>query len=208
MMLTIDTSGALSGLAITNGDRLIAEQQWQSGRRHSEQVLPQLDALCRLVGVEPQEFTHIIVARGPGSWSGIRVGMSIAKGLVLATDATLIGIASLDAMAWALRGSACHAMTSLGRGRFAVASYPADPWAPGSIDARNIAQIEPWHDAPIVCDADTAAAVRAIDPAAPIRVVWPRPLDYALLGVEVIAHHVPSTFLCEPIYLGDPVQRS
>jgi tRNA A37 threonylcarbamoyladenosine modification protein TsaB len=133
--------------------------------------------------------------------------MSIAKGLVLATDATLIGIASLDAMAWAQRGTACHAMSSLGRGRFAVASYPAAPWAPGSIDARNIAHIEPWHDAPIVCDADTADAIRAIEPAAPIRVVRPRPLDYAVLGVEVIVHHDPATFLCEPLYLGDPVQR-
>ena len=61
MMLTIDTSGALSGLAITNGNRLIAEQQWVSGRRHSEQVLPQLDALCRLVDVTPQQFSHCLL---------------------------------------------------------------------------------------------------------------------------------------------------
>lgn len=207
MMLTIDTSGALSGLAITNGNRLIAEQKWVSGRRHSEQVLPQLDALCRLVDVTPQQFSHIVVARGPGSWSGIRVGMSIAKGLVLATDATLIGIATLDAMAWALRGTACTAIVSLGRGRFAVAAYPA-AWVPGSIAAHNTATIEPVDDGPIICDAETADAIRAIEPAAPIRLVWPRPLHYALLGFEVIQHHDRSSFVCEPIYLGDPVQRS
>ncbi len=207
MMLTIDTSGTLSGLAITDGQRVLAELQWQSGRRHSEQVLPQLDALCRLVEITPQQIGHIAVALGPGSWSGIRVGISIAKGLTLATDATIIGVASLDAIAWSHRGNECQAVIALGRGRYAVATYPATDWAPGSISATNVAVIEPLTSGPLLCDSDTAAAIHIVHPTVTPHIIWPRPLTYAQIAAALLRQPAPTPFTCEPIYLGDPVQR-
>lgn len=207
MMLTIDTSGARSGLAITQEQRVLAELQWESGRRHSEQVLPQIDALCRLVEVAPQDFRHICVALGPGSWSGIRVGISIAKGLTLATDAPIIGVASLDALAWQLRGTACTAVLSLGRGRFAVAHYPAALWAPGSIPASNQAQVDSTDQRIIVCEPETAHIIRTNLPDTNIQTTWLRPLTYAQVGMQIREDQDVPMYRCEPIYLGDPVQR-
>ena len=207
MMLTIDTSGVRSGLAITHNNQILAETQWYSSRRHSEQVLPQIDAMCRLIEVTPQEFTYITVALGPGSWSGIRVGISIAKGLALGTEATIIGVASLDALAWSMRGTACTAVLNLGRGRFAVAHYPAAEWIPGSVTARNEAEIAVPTGTIIVCDQDTAQTLHAHIPAVTHHVVWQRPLTYAHIGAEILSRQDASLFRCEPIYLGDPVQR-
>lgn len=207
MMLTIDTSGTLSGLAITQDQRILAEIQWQSGRRHSEHVLPQLDALCRLVEVTPPQFTYIAVALGPGSWSGIRVGISIAKGLAIGTNAIVIGVASLDALAWGMRGIACTALISLGRGRFAVAHYPAHPWVPGTVAATNEATIEIHDGACIVCDSDTAQSVLQIHPNATPHIVWPRPFAYAQIASALLRMDDAKPYRFEPIYLGDPVQR-
>jgi tRNA threonylcarbamoyl adenosine modification protein YeaZ len=207
MMLTIDTSGTLSGLAITQDQRILAELQWQSGRRHSEQVLPQLDSLCQLVEVTPPQFTHIAVALGPGSWSGIRVGISIAKGLAIGTNATIIGVASLDALAWERRGTACTAALSLGRGRFAVAHYPAQLWTPGTVPATNQATITAEQGESFVCDNVTAQAVMQAIPNPTLHIVWPRPFTYALIATELLHSQDTKTFRCEPIYLGDAVQR-
>ena len=208
MMLTIDTSGARSGLAITQDQRVLAELQWESGRRHSEQVLPQIDDLCRLVAVAPQDFRHIVVALGPGSWSGIRVGISIAKGLALGTEAPIIGVATLDALAWQLRGTTCTAVLSMGRGRYAVAHYPAEQWVPGTISASNQAEINGIDQHSIVCDPDTAQSIRGTLPDAPLHVVWPRPLTYAQIGGEIRDAQDATSYRYEPIYLGDPVQRT
>ena len=205
MILAIDTSGSISGLALCDGDRMLAEQQWQSGRRHSEQLLSQLDALCRLVEVVPMRIRTVVVARGPGSWSGIRVGISVAKGLALASDATVIGVGTLDALAWPARGTAGTACLPLGRGRFAVATYPATAWTPGSVTATNTDSIP--SETPIWCDAEHSTAISTAAPHATVIPCWPRPLTYIHIARWLQTHHADTDQPIEPIYLGDPVQR-
>ncbi|MFM2032351.1 MAG: hypothetical protein RLZZ297_1116 [Chloroflexota bacterium] len=205
MILAIDTSGSRSGLALCDGDRLVAECQWQSGRRHSEQLLPQLDALCRLVAITPAQIRTVAVALGPGSWSGIRVGISIAKGLALATDATVIGVATLDALAWATRGQAGQACVALGRGRYAVAAYPASMWLPGSVSAENVAALP--TTGPVWCDTEPASTLADTLPASFLQPQWARPLTYAQITHWLLTHPDAPRAVVEPIYLGDPVQR-
>jgi tRNA threonylcarbamoyladenosine biosynthesis protein TsaB len=205
MLAVIDTSSPYSGIALCHAGTLLGEQQWLGGRRHSEQVLSQLAALCTLVGVQPADITTIAVTMGPGSWSGIRVGMSIAKGIAIANQARVVGVGSLDQLAWRHRGQ--HAVTAciaLGRGRVAVAEYPV-MWDPGQIPAYNRASGEVVLTHPVVCDEATWQHLGTPDRRVPGDA---RPLDVAQIA-EILLRRPPSTDpIIEPIYLGDPVSRA
>ncbi len=206
ILVAIDTSSDMSGVALWGDTGLIAQTQWQSGRRHSEQVLAQLDALCRLCDITPTMITHVAASVGPGSWSGIRVGISIAKGLAIANDIPIVAVSALDVLAWPWRGQ--HPVSialSLGRGRIACAHYPALAWTPGSISALNVpittVTTTPMH--PILCcDAvvwhQLAPQLTGIQHAPPLHATP------ALLAA-VALQSPPATTPIEPIYLGDPV---
>lgn len=210
-MVAIDTSGAMSGLALMTDDgTLLAEQSWYSDRRHSEQVLAQLDAMCRLVDTAPSQIRRVAVSIGPGSWSGIRVGISIAKGLAIANDAVVVGINALDVLAWPARNHApITACISLGRGRFATATYPPHTWEIGSIapinqlstdmtiPADHLLVYEP-HTTPLLSPALAAHHHQ--------HCAWPLPRVVAELGMYVFGTHPHGHSLIEPIYLGEPVQ--
>ena len=106
ILVAIDTSTDTSGIALWDDSGLLAQMQWQSGRRHSEQVLAQLDHLCRLCAIQPTAITRVAVSCGPGSWSGIRVGISIANGIAIANDIPVVAVNALDMLAWPWRGQA------------------------------------------------------------------------------------------------------
>src|SRR5215218_3300084 len=98
MLLAIDTSTNQTGLACYDERGLLGECVWQSGRDHSAQLLPQLTLLLRHLGRAPADIRAVGVALGPGSWSGLRVGMSSAKGFALARGVPIIGVGTLDAL--------------------------------------------------------------------------------------------------------------
>lgn len=93
-LLAIDTSSDWTGIALTNGDRLI-DQQWDAGRKQTTTVLAEIDRLMRKESLDVASLGAVAVAIGPGSFSGLRVGMSLAKGLCLARDMSLIGVPTL-----------------------------------------------------------------------------------------------------------------
>jgi tRNA threonylcarbamoyladenosine biosynthesis protein TsaB len=205
MLAVIDTSSPYSGIALCHAGTLLGEQQWLGGRRHSEQVLSQLAALCQLVGVKPADITSLAVTVGPGSWSGIRVGISIAKGIAIANQARVVGVGSLDQLAWRHRGhQAITACIALGRGRVAVADYPVD-WEPGQIPAHNRAASDLVLTQPVLCDEATwqqlgAPAQRFASTA--------RPVDVAQIAALLLQRPPTADSVIEPIYLGDPVSRA
>src|SRR5215213_12041164 len=122
MLLAIDTSTTQTGLACYSERGLLGECVWQSGRDHSAQLLPQLSLLLRHLGRGRDEISAVAVALGPGSWSGLRVGMSTAKGFALARGVPVIGIGTLDALVYqhARPGAATVPLIRLGRERFAT----------------------------------------------------------------------------------------
>jgi tRNA threonylcarbamoyl adenosine modification protein YeaZ len=125
MQLAIDTSTETASLALAQDSELLAELTWHCGQSHSVQLLPNLAHLLSQTGASLQSIKGIIVARGPGSFNGLRVGISTAKGLAFSLDVPLVGISSLEAAAYP------HAATSLaicpifnaGRGEIATAIY-------------------------------------------------------------------------------------
>ncbi len=204
--LAIDTSSELSGLALYHDHTLLAQIQWASARRHSEQLLPQLDALCRLANITPPQITTVAVSLGPGSWSGVRVGISMAKGLALANDAHIIGVNALDVLAWPWRGvCAITACLALGRGRYAIAHYPDTSWHPGTIQPHNVAlpQLATLDTTMICCAPFVWEQIQAVCP--PHIVYLSAITPPTLIAQIAFATDTTRTQLIEPLYLGDAV---
>jgi tRNA threonylcarbamoyladenosine biosynthesis protein TsaB len=125
MLLAIDTSTTVTGLALYNAEGPLAECTWESRRNHTAQLLPQLDLLLRHIGAARGDVRAIAVALGPGSWSGLRVGLSTAKGIALAAGLPLLGVGTLEALAYQQRGSTApiYPVIRLGRERYASAEF-------------------------------------------------------------------------------------
>lgn len=105
-ILGIDTSGAAGGLALLEreGEALV-ERALEAGVRGSRALLPALDLLLREAGARREELAAIGTAVGPGTFTGLRVGLSTAKGLSLGLGLPLYGVSSLEALALAAWGA-------------------------------------------------------------------------------------------------------
>lgn len=96
----LDTSTPYASLALVDGDLVVAEQCFWSGTGHSQQILSQLESMLTLVDWELSHLEAMVVGCGPGSFTGLRVGVSTAQGLAWALDIPLVGVSSLEAWAW------------------------------------------------------------------------------------------------------------
>ena len=99
LTLAIDTTSDLAGVALLHEDVLLGEVTWNARQSHSRQLLPALDWLLSHVDRDKSQIGGIVVCLGPGSYAGMRVGLSSAKGLALALDVPLAGVGRLAAEA-------------------------------------------------------------------------------------------------------------
>ena len=97
--LALETSGRPPGLAARHGGRML-ERELSAERAHASDLVPTLDALVRELGARPADLTAVYVGTGPGSYTGLRVGVATAQGLALGTGARLVGVPSLELVAW------------------------------------------------------------------------------------------------------------
>lgn len=125
MILVFDTSTDMAGVALYDQRGVLAEANWRVGRDHSAQVLNMAAQLMANLEAIPDELTGVGVALGPGSWSGLRVGLSAAKGIAIARDLPIVGISSLDILAFPHQrtGRSVMPLIKLGRERYATAEY-------------------------------------------------------------------------------------
>jgi tRNA threonylcarbamoyladenosine biosynthesis protein TsaB len=79
---------------------VVASRQWESERNHSVRTVPEIQALLRDHGLRPETLAAIAVGRGPGSYTGVRIAVTVAKTLAWAWDKPLIGVSSLEALAF------------------------------------------------------------------------------------------------------------
>lgn len=131
MLLAIDTSTATAGLALYDG-ALRAELTWRAGREHSSQVMPEAERLLGRLGLRAGDLSAVAVARGPGSFTGVRVGLALAKGLGFALGIPVVGVCTLDVLAAAQEATdlPIRPLVDAGRGRFATARYE---WQGGAL---------------------------------------------------------------------------
>ena len=125
MLLAIDTSTDAASLALVQEQTVLAELTWRSGQNHTIQLLPNLAHLFDLTKSSPKSLAAIIVAKGPGSFNGLRVGISTAKGLAFSLGIPIIGINSLESAAYqyAETGLPLCPIFNAGRGEIATATY-------------------------------------------------------------------------------------
>lgn len=125
MQLAIDTSTDTASIAIVQDSQVLAELSWHCQQSHTTELLPHLLQLLSQAKARLEMVSAIIVARGPGSFNGLRVGISTAKGLALSLGCPIIGISTLEAAAYphAETGLPVCPVFSAGRGEIATARY-------------------------------------------------------------------------------------
>jgi len=125
MLLAIDTSTDSASLALVQDSQVLAEATWRCGQNHSIELLPRLASLLNEAKVGLQSIDCVMVAKGPGSFNGLRVGLSTAKGLAFSLEIPIIGISSLELEAYQYAESdlpICPIFNA-GRGEIATALY-------------------------------------------------------------------------------------
>ena len=122
MLLAIDTSTRNASVALAEAGWMVAGRSWRSGVSHTTELMPAVAHLLEGRGVRPQELDAVAVALGPGGFSALRTGLSIAKGLALAARIPIIGIGSLDLEAFPCRESGLTVCALLEAGRSEAAS--------------------------------------------------------------------------------------
>lgn len=128
MLLAIDTTTRFSGIALYDAGGLRMEQLWETGDNHTVELVPYISRACEGYGLAPADLQAVGVALGPGSFTGVRVGLSVAKGIALALNIPILGVSSLDAAAyahWRDPLPVC-ALVSAGRSRWCAAFYKTD----------------------------------------------------------------------------------
>lgn len=125
MLLAVDTSTAQVGLAVYDGSQVIAEYAWRSRQRHTVELAPAISELLRRCGLTMENIHALGVALGPGSFTSLRVGLSLIKGLALSRGLPLIGIPTLNILAAAQAPSKLPLVVAIqaGRGRLAAGWY-------------------------------------------------------------------------------------
>ena len=105
-ILGIDTSSRVGGVALLEDGRLQGSVQLNSAGTHSERLLPSIDFLLAEARVKLEQIEAFAVIAGPGSFTGLRIGLSTVKGLSFALGASVIALSSLETLAFAIRGRA------------------------------------------------------------------------------------------------------
>lgn len=125
MLIAIDTSTRVIGVALYNGVQILSEMLWSSQQYHTVELAPTVSSLMERAGVPSSELKIVAVALGPGSFTGLRIGISLAKGMALAGRLAIVGIPTLDILASAQpqNNLPMAAVLQAGRERLAVGWY-------------------------------------------------------------------------------------
>lgn len=128
MLLAIDSATYKIGIALYNGVEVLHEAVWQSVNRHSVELSPAIEQALQRGGYTIKDVEAIGLAIGPGSYTGLRIGAAVAKGLALARHLPLVGVSTFDILAAAIPlapDKRLAVVLSAGRGRLAVGWYQA-----------------------------------------------------------------------------------
>ena len=128
MLLAIDTSTRNAGVALGHEGRVLSSHSWFSTVNHTVELMPAVAQILESRGLKVAGLDGVAVALGPGGFSALRVGMSVAKGLAAAGRKPIIGVGSLDMEAHAFleSGLPVCAVLDAGRGEWASAHFGID----------------------------------------------------------------------------------
>jgi tRNA threonylcarbamoyl adenosine modification protein YeaZ len=144
MELAIDTSSCIASVALSHKAEVLALLTWQTARNHTIELLPNLISLLQQAKVELDSIGAIIVAKGPGSFNGLRVGISTAKGLASALNIPLLGVNTLETEAYlfAFTRLPLRPIHKAGREEIATALYRQKDTEWKCLEADNLTTVE------------------------------------------------------------------
>ena len=213
LLLAVDTSTHVASTALYDGVCVRAEMTWEAPRRHTVELAPMVVSMLDRSRVRASDLGGLAVAVGPGSFTGLRIGLALVKGLALARGIPLVGVPTLDVTVYPVphRRVPLYATLQAGRGRICVAPYR---WRRGGWQQVGELALTTWGelvaelpDSALVCGEIDAGGVELLQqnekwslapPAQRLR----RAGYLAELGWQSLAQGVqddPSTL--EPIYL-------
>jgi tRNA threonylcarbamoyladenosine biosynthesis protein TsaB len=125
MLLALDTSTHTASVALYDERGIAGETTWRTRENHTRSMMPELVHLMDLCGTKQTDLEAIGIATGPGSFTGLRIGLSAAKGLAYSLNLPLIGVPTLDVTAsgFADQPLAVIAIMQAGRARYGGAYY-------------------------------------------------------------------------------------
>ncbi len=122
MLLAVDTSTRYAGVAVCQEGRVLSCRSWYSAVNHTTELMPAVAQVLRQHGLAVSDLNGIAVALGPGGFSALRVGMSVAKGLAVTAGTPVTGVGTLDLEAYPYLQSGLPVCAILDAGRSEVAS--------------------------------------------------------------------------------------
>ncbi|WP_067725003.1 tRNA (adenosine(37)-N6)-threonylcarbamoyltransferase complex dimerization subunit type 1 TsaB [Oceanobacillus damuensis] len=99
-ILAIDTSNQVLGVSILKDDQIIGEIMTNLTKNHSVRLMPAIERLMGEVSMDPDQLDRIVVAKGPGSYTGVRIGISTAKTMAWSLNIPVVGVSSLEVLAY------------------------------------------------------------------------------------------------------------
>lgn len=162
MLLALDSSTQTIGMALFDGVQIIGESIWKTQNHHTVEVAPALNEMFERCGVKSADIEAIGVALGPGSFTSLRIGLAITKGMALALRIPIVGVPTMDILAAAQPKSEypLAVLLKAGRGRVAVGWYK---WAKhswetqGTLEVKTVDEFSEEIESPtLVCGEMTA----------------------------------------------------
>ena len=147
-ILALDTSSSACSVACWKSTEIVANEYVDLGRGHAEALVPMIASVMRKADIDYFQLDAIAVTLGPGTFTGLRIGLSAARGLALAASIPMVGISSLEVLAHAtsLERNSVLAILDAGRGRLYAQSFNSSLCAtvPASVvEAENIPSFLP-----------------------------------------------------------------
>ena len=106
-ILSIDGSGNTASVAVAEEDKILAEYTVNHKKTHSQTLLPMVKTVLDMLGLSVDDMDYIAVSNGPGSFTGLRICAATAKGLGLAAGKPMVGVKTLEALAYNYEGADC-----------------------------------------------------------------------------------------------------
>jgi tRNA threonylcarbamoyladenosine biosynthesis protein TsaB len=127
MLLAVDTATQIASLALYDQARgwVLGEESWYAASNHTVELMPRLVRMMEQQGVGAGDLTGLVISLGPGSFTGLRIGLGVVKGLALARRLPLVGIPTLDVVAHPHTAQRLQiwAILQAGRGRICAGHY-------------------------------------------------------------------------------------
>lgn len=216
-ILAIDTATMVSSVAVADEKRLLAELTVQTRLTHSETLLPHIGQVMEMAGTDKGELTGVAVSLGPGSFTGLRIGLAAAKAIAYGLNVPIFGIPTTEALAWhyPLPGAAVVPFIDAQKGNVYSAVYQ---WQGNGFAETVPVQVYSLEEALDLCAAQPVHVLAVGDIAAkklagrrdlpvnvqvpPQHMVMPRAANTAMAGLRrLAAGQADSVMNLEPVYI-------